>query len=514
MKSNIFKFFLVAIVIPILTVSSSAREKQVFPPEYYAKQKTYKLQLPTILTTHPDDIFWKDVSSLSGGLMNSPYQMKVCDGALYVMGQEAASGYAAIGRYTKKDGWSIVCDIDVGGYLSTFSVDGDNIYIGGYFETAGPKQIPARNVVRYNIKTKGWYPMGDGLWDPDHPNVVNMIDEITAYKGLVFINGRYSHSGDKELSSNFVIWDGNGYVNDDRFNYLSAIFHDGIIYSFSSSVDTSKKIVNLGVTKWDGDELERIFKQYKWEITNLGVRGGFSVGIDSKKNYYFIGSYSYFSPSDSTKHIYGTYYLGFVDGKWKLLGGDKWAFNKIYYEDLVQDVDAYGQVYIAGDFKYGIGDDLTSFKRHSIIMWSGTEWNTMGSGIRDVYNVSCITYYDGDVYIGGNFGIAGDKETEGFAKWNNRPTTDTIVQPKLPEIDISEVHIYPNPASDYIVVEFNKDTTDCKVDIYNLYGSSVGSYNIVGRSFTINTEHLAIGVYMLKVYYGDRVASKTITILR
>ena len=518
MKKNILKLLLVVSTLLLLEKTIViAREKHIFPSEFYAKRQvtveTHKES--SILAVHPDDIYWTDISSESGGLIDYAYQMKVCNDALYVLGEEAASGYAAIGRYTKKDGWSIVCDIDVGGSLWTFSVDGDNIYIGGNFTTAGPKQIPARNIVRYSIKSKGWYPMGDGLWDPKNPNVANIIQVITPFNNYVYIAGSFTHTGDKFLVESYsTIWDGDKYIyNTTNINRWSILLNN-ILYYFDFGKKNDPKdsmILYWGTSKWDGvhPELNNNGSMKAIDLISLGVVSGSGFGIDSKNNYYFYSDYQYKSTTDSTEYIYGTYFTGLINNSLKLLGGKNGSFNEIYYADLVYEVDGEGQVFVAGNFKKGIGDNVLSFKRQGIVVWNGVEWTTMGNGIRD--GVSTICYYDGDVYVGGGFGTAGDKPTNGFAKWNKRMVSDVQEQPLA---TIPEVRLSPNPASEHITIELEKESTDCRIDIYDLYGSCVGTYNISGGRSTIGTDNLSSGVYTLRVQYGNKTASKTIAIIK
>lgn len=89
---------------------------------------------------------------------------------------------------------------------------------------------------------------------------------------------------------------------------------------------------------------------------------------------------------------YGVYLLGFVDNSWKLLGGEKWQFPEIYYKDVFYEVSDDGQVFVSGRFSEGIGGDKTTFKSQRIAVWNGSDWTTMGTGIRNGGYVSSLTY--------------------------------------------------------------------------------------------------------------------------
>lgn len=509
---NCITILLTLLVISTSYYAANAREKHPFPPEFYAQQQRDGKAPPSILASHPDDIYWTDVSCKSGGLINYAYKTKVCDGALYVMGEDT-DGYGVIGRYTKKDGWGIICDIYIEGSLSTFSVDGDDIYIGGNFTTAGEKQIPARNIVRYNVKSKEWYALGEGLWDPKIPNLGGAYSVLEAYKERVFIVTDYTHTGNKALKDHYIYWDGNQFIDEYYdFRELFPVRHNSLLYGFGVSSDSTGNVFFFN-HKWNGDYVDEDTQYLKWDISERGVIGGYGFGIDSKNNHFFKHDYQYTSQDDSTPKS-GTYFIGYIANKWHLLGGIRWSFNNVYFDNLLTEVDGDGQVYVAGIFREGIGPDkYLQSKYMQIVTWAGNDWMTMGSGISRFAGITSITYFDGDVYIGGGsgFSMAGDKPTYGFAKWNKRKVSSVDEQPLT---SIPEVHLSPNPASDHITVELDNESNDCTITLFDLYGSNVGTYRLDGRRSTINTDHLSSGIYTLRVQYGGRIASTSMMIIR
>ena len=106
---------------------------------------------------------------------------------------------------------------------------------------------------------------------------------------------------------------------------------------------------------------------------------------------------------------------------------------------------------------------------------------------------------------------AGDKQTYGFAKWSKKMTSTVDEQPLT---TIPEVHLSPNPAGDHITVELDNESNDCTITLFDLYGSNVGTYRLDGKRSTINTDFLSSGVYTLRVQYGGRIASTSMTIIR
>ncbi len=61
------------------------------------------------------------------------------------------------------------------------------------------------------------------------------------------------------------------------------------------------------------------------------------------------------------------------------------------------------------------------------------------------------------------------------------------------------VAVYPNPANNYINVDFGKYDNINKVSIYNLVGKNVGNYNVSGNSAKLNIEKIPTGVYFIRL---------------
>ncbi len=177
----------------------------------------------------------------------------------------------------------------------------------------------------------------------------------------------------------------------------------------------------------------------------------------------------------------------------------------------------------------------------------GTTWTAMNTGLSNT-NVHCVAILYGKFLAGTDAGVFVSKDNGN--SWQQNPTdlvksvvtafvtyelngmarlaAGTQMQgvfyiynykefssvDEQPLTSDPEVYLSPNPASDHITVELDNEGTDCTITLYDLYGSSVGSYTVEGRRSTINTDYLSSGVYTLRVQYGERTASKTIAIIK
>lgn len=179
---------------------------------------------------------------------------------------------------------------------------------------------------------------------------------------------------------------------------------------------------------------------------------------------------------------------------------------------------------------------------------AGTSWTAINTGLSNT-NVHCVAILYGKFLAGTDAGVFVSKDKGN--SWHQNPTDlvksvvntfliyeHSPVETRLvagtqmqgafyiynfeefssvdeqPIVNIPEVHLSPNPASDHITVELDNESTDCTITLYDLYGSSVGNYSIVGRQSIINTDQLSSGVYTLRVQYGNRTASKTVAIIK
>lgn len=69
------------------------------------------------------------------------------------------------------------------------------------------------------------------------------------------------------------------------------------------------------------------------------------------------------------------------------------------------------------------------------------------------------------------------------------------------------VNIYPNPASDLIVISNISGSGQAEYSIFNFYGSKVSQGSFVGNKPTIKVSHLSPGLYIIRVTDGKRVAT-------
>lgn len=78
-----------------------------------------------------------------------------------------------------------------------------------------------------------------------------------------------------------------------------------------------------------------------------------------------------------------------------------------------------------------------------------------------------------------------------------RDAADVQVNTGIEESSNVNIHIYPNPVSDYLYI--NDASGICQVEIINLLGQNVMSKSVVGGKLTLNISDLSKGVYFVSL---------------
>lgn len=91
------------------------------------------------------------------------------------------------------------------------------------------------------------------------------------------------------------------------------------------------------------------------------------------------------------------------------------------------------------------------------------------------------------------------------------PTTITNVTESF--IDESSIIVYPNPANDFIHVNYDLTaSTDAMIEIYNMVGVKVMSMNAEGSQQKIDVSDLESGMYILSLRSGEQSIVKKLSI--
>jgi len=66
--------------------------------------------------------------------------------------------------------------------------------------------------------------------------------------------------------------------------------------------------------------------------------------------------------------------------------------------------------------------------------------------------------------------------------------------------DVESIHIYPNPATEFIFIELNQET---HVRLHDLMGKLCYSEDRVNGDLTLNVSEYKRGIYIVSLYWED-----------
>ncbi|HEX9092268.1 MAG TPA: hypothetical protein VF831_12305, partial [Anaerolineales bacterium] len=390
---------------------------------------------------------WNALSTENGnGINGSVFAISVnADGQLFAGGDFTTAGVLPANHIARWDGsswftWSELSEYGMNNIVSALAVDHDGIlYAGGYFTSAG--MVPANHIARWD--GKGWNQLADGV------NAAVHTLALDSNAGL-YVGGDFTAAGD--LVVNYIArWDGtswhalgegmgkdyssplvralavdnqgNLYAGGD-FNFAGGVAAnyiarwDGMTWSalgggMDGQVTTlvidprgnlyaagwftrAGDVEAHGIARWDGAS---------WSALGSGGNWVEAMAIGQDGNLYAAGMFS--TPPDS----YTSAYIARWDGS-------SWSPLSAATDNLVHvlAVNQKGNLYAGGDFT-----NAGEVPARRIASWDGTSWVSLGSGIGGEGDYSSILTLivddQGNLYVGGQFTLAGDKPSSNLAKW-------------------------------------------------------------------------------------------------
>jgi len=331
-----------------------------------------------------------------------------------------------------------------GNGVTSILVVGNDVYIGGYFQSAGG--VSVNNIVDYNTSTKTWTPLGSGSnngvnnvvwamayfggslyvggqftsagggaanyiarWDGSSwhalgSGVDNTVYALAISNGSLYVGGQFQHVNGNP-ANNIAMWDGsNWYIvgttaTDLNGSYVYSITPAGNSIYVGGDFTTAGGTTVNGITKWDGSN---------WNKVGTGITGTVSSIIFSGTKLYVCGQFT-------AAGLITVNNIAVVDtstNTWSALGtgATVGTNNFIYFEPSVVN----GRVYLPGRFTMAGG--ISAF---GIASWNGTNWTSLG-GSTNVPggNVNALAISGENIYVGGSFLTAGTGEANNIAVFN------------------------------------------------------------------------------------------------
>ncbi|MEM7345591.1 MAG: hypothetical protein AAF485_15220, partial [Chloroflexota bacterium] len=325
------------LILALLTINSSiyAQPQHVAPDHLWSEQVSQSLFPLSIIQDHPDDIFWDDQFTLSG------------------------------------PAWGI----------SSMVIDEeDNVYLGGYFMTAGGAITDL--VARWNGTS--WSGVGGGIMGPD----AIVGNGGRGVKAMAIDSNGSLYAGGYDLSDGFR---GDDFVVKLGEDSWSSIGKEWGSFAWHLVADNEGNLYAGGyvglnqssphIAKWDGTSWSGLGEG----LSNIPE----ALAVDVNGHVYASGNFE--MPNDRAF----TDIMKWDGTSWVPIGGTiKGTISALTF-------DTSGHLYVAGGFYEADGIEVSNIAR-----WDGTSWSPMAGGVNGPVTALSINNL-GELFVAGSFNMAG-----------------------------------------------------------------------------------------------------------
>jgi hypothetical protein len=322
------------------------------------------------------------------GLNAEILSMVVDRNNIYTGGVFTSAGQTLVNHIAKWNGqdWESL-GTGVNGGILALGVSGHEIYAGGAFFMAG--EVEAQNVAKWDGEK--WAALATG---------VNSTVNAMAVSGTnVYIGGYFNKAG--EWSTRHIAkWDGSswsvlGSGTNGRVNVI-ATHENEVIVSGNFTTAGGRDLVNIA--KWDGND---------WSSFGDGMlEGGYASAIEIHEGeIYFAGWFPRLTPPETIQVV------KWDGNRWSMLGGEAGGFPGLIYDMVIVG----DELYVAGSYMMNL-----EFVTYGISRWDGENWWPLGSGLEGAANA--LGFIGSELYAGGFFKKAGNKQSAHFAHWSIPPS--------------------------------------------------------------------------------------------
>ncbi|HUI31923.1 MAG TPA: T9SS type A sorting domain-containing protein [Candidatus Acidoferrales bacterium] len=467
----------------------------------------------------------------------------VANGKLYLPGQLTTAGGSSAFGIARWDGtnWSSLGGSTnaPGGNVFALALSGSNVYVGGYFPTAG--SIVANNIAVFNKSTSTWSSLGTTTAN----GVDSHVDAIAVSGSNVYAGGGFTHAGG--LPANHIaMWNGT------KWNTLGTTPNDGVdnninaLAAFGTDLYVGGGFTHAGgssanfVAKWNGTA---------WSALGSGVDNTVYAVASGTSEIYFGGHFANAGGSlaahiaswnGSTWSALGSPTNGvdndvkalaaygdtvFVGGNFANAGGSaanhlaKW--NTHQWTPLAAGVNGNVAALAIDGTNLFIGGSFTAsglVNANHVVEWSiaDSSFSTLGDGLN--LGSDAIASAGNDTYVGGNFSTAGNKPSYCLARYNPNLVAVKDRPPVAGSFEL--LQNYPNPFNPTTTIDYKlSSVSHVTLKVYDILGREVAT--LVNEtespgeySARFDGSNLASGVYFYRIQAGAFNATKKLMLMK
>lgn len=373
--------------------------------------------------------------SLAGGVNGYVNAIGVIENRVFVGGEFNLAGDTAVNNiarwYTDSAQWSRLTGVmelvgeyfrvegnGVNNVVRSITVDGNNVYVGGTFNSTFPgdrtlSDINANYIARWWEPTDRewwqtniwWSPLGRGARNGTN----GFVNDVAVYKGQVYAGGAFSVAGEQN-ADRIARLDGDRWrslvTTNNNYIFNLAVTDGGDVYvggEFNQSTSANK----MGIAKLNGTQWSSVQGEISGSIHSMTVAG----------DWIYVGGWL---SQVGTTPAMNVARWNRVTEEWGTLGAKPGPGPDIeHFFDTLNYVSAIAvkgdDVYLGGQFNRAGG-----IRANNIVRWnSATDtWTSLGSGING--SVASILFNNDDMYVAGRFLGAGDQlHAKNIALWKD-----------------------------------------------------------------------------------------------
>jgi len=304
---------------------------------------------------------------------NSVYALAREDDRLLAGGAFTQAGALAAAHVALRDGesWQAL-GLGVDGIVYDVAFYEGAPIAAGNFASVNGGANEAHGIARWN--GSAWEPIGDGL-------AGGSVLALAVYQGDLIAGGNFTASGETEIPM-LARWDGEAWTPVGGGLYVQNPYCDGV----------HALLVDRGSL----------------------YAGGRFKGVRQHPD----------DPPEDHLHVWS---FARFDGEWHALGRGLGAHEGAGDCSYVLDIAIiYGAFYVAGQFEYADGLPAQGVARWDEPQWSPVGsggWNGLGTGVGTFIsaNPTCLAAFGRQLYVGGRFLRAGDKDAFAVGRWDPLP---------------------------------------------------------------------------------------------
>ena len=253
-------------------------------------------------------------------------------------------------------------------------------------------------------KAQTWQPLGAGISGTVGIKGYGIwVWALDTFKGNLYVAGGFDSAGGKP-ARNIAMWNdstwstlGSG-INSFGVNCLTG--YNGNLYAGGNFDSAGGKPAN-NIAMWDGST---------WSAVGNGPNGPVQALLVFNGSLYVSGIF------DSAGGMPVNNIAIWDGSNWSALGN---GITGYAVHTAVHTLAVYNGILYAG----GYFDSAGGMATNNVAEWDGSKWLPLGAGITDSNaffggDVIALTAYNGDLYAGGIFNIAGGQPAYGIAFWN------------------------------------------------------------------------------------------------